>query len=133
MKIEARIFYAGVAFFVPVGVIYGILTQWNEAVGVAGLFLTGGLAGMIGLYLYATGRRLDPRPEDDPRARISEGAGEQGVFSPWSWWPLAIALSAFVVFLGFAMGFWISGVGMALATVAVIGWVFEYYRGVHAH
>jgi len=133
VKIEARLFYAGVIFFVPVGIIYGWLTNWNEFVGLVALPLTGGLAAMIGFYLYATGRRLDPRPEDDPVARISEGAGEQGAFAPWSWWPLAVAISASIVFLGLALGFWISIIGMAFAVVAVIGWVFEYYRGVHAH
>lgn len=133
MKIEARLFYAGTIFFVPVGIVYGWLTGWDEFVGLVALILTGGLAAMIGLYLYATGRRLDPRPEDDPVARIAEGAGEQGVFSPWSWWPLAVALSASLVFLGLALGAWVSIIGMGFAVIAVIGWVFEYYRGVHAH
>jgi uncharacterized membrane protein len=133
VKIEARLFYAGTFFFVPLGFLYGWLTGWREAVGLAGLLLTGGLAAMIGFYLYATGRRLDERPEDNPVAKISEGAGEQGVFSPWSWWPLAIAASAAVVFLGFALGAWVILIGMVLATGAVIGWVFEYYRGAHAH
>lgn len=133
MKIEARLFYAGVIFFVPLGIVYGWLTSWTEPVGLVSLILTGGLAAMIGFYLYATGRRLDPRPEDDPVARIAGGAGEQGSFAPWSWWPLAVAISASLVFLGLALGFWISLIGMAFATVAVMGWVFEYYRGIHAH
>ena len=133
MKIEAKLFYAGAIFFVPVGLVYGWLTDWNEAVGLAGLVLTGGLAAMIGLYFFAVGRRLDPRPEDDPTARISEGAGEQGVFSPWSWWPLPLAGAAFLLFLGLALGWWISLIGVGVGVIALLGWVFEYYRGVHAH
>lgn len=133
MKIEAQLFYLGAVFFVPVGIVYGFLTEWQEPVGVTGLLLTGGLAAMIGFYLFATGRRLDARPEDDPTARISEGAGEQGVFSPWSWWPLPIAVAGALVFLGLALGFWISLIGIGFGVIALIGWIFEYYRGVHAH
>lgn len=133
MKIEARLFYAGAIFFVPLGIVYGWLTGWNEFVGLVALVLTGGLAAMIGFYLFATARRLDPRPEDDPTARIADGSGEQGVFSPWSWWPLAVAASASIVFLGFALGFWLSIIGIGFAVFAVIGWVFEFYRGAHAH
>lgn len=133
MKIEAKLFSLLAVFFVPVGIVYGFLTEWQESVGITGLLLTGGLAAMIGFYLFATGRRLDARPEDDPTARISEGAGEQGVFSPWSWWPLPIAVAGALVFLGLALGFWISLIGIGFGVIALIGWIFEYYRGVHAH
>ena len=92
MKIETTLFGAGVFFFVPLAIIYGIVTSWHEPVGAAALFLTGGLALLIGLFLWITSRRIDPRPEDDPSADISEGAGEQGVFAPYSWWPLPVRL-----------------------------------------
>ena len=75
-------FGAGVFFFIPLAIIYGIVTNWHEPVGAAALFLTGGLALLIGLFFWITSRRIDPRPEDDPNADISEGAGEQGVFAP---------------------------------------------------
>jgi hypothetical protein len=48
VKIESWIFGAGVFFFVPVALIYGFLTNWSEWVGVLGILLVGGLAGMIG-------------------------------------------------------------------------------------
>ena len=36
-------------------------------------------------------------------------------------------------FLGIAVGFWITFIAGGLAIVALIGWVYEYSRGDHAH
>jgi len=33
------------------------------------------------------------------------------------------------VFLGLAVGLWIAAIGAAIAVVALVGWVYEYYRG----
>ncbi len=131
MKIESRLFIALAVFFVLVGVIYGAMG--GESVGVAGLLLCGGLAIMIGLYIVMTARRLDPRPEDDPSGRVAGNEGDQGFYSPWSWWPLPLAAAAALVFLGAAVGWWVSIIGLGFAVVALIGWVYEYYRGQHAH
>ena len=133
MKIESWIFGAGVFFFVPVSLVYGFLTNWHEWVGTLGILLVGGLAGMIGGYLGFTGKRVGMRPEDRNDAEIHEGSGEQGHFSPWSWWPLVLGLSCAAGFLGLAVGFWIVYIAAGLATIALVGWVFEYSRGDHAH
>jgi hypothetical protein len=133
VKVEGWLFGAGAFFFVPVGVIYGILTHWDEPVGSVALLLTGGLAAMVGWYLWYTARHIDPRPEDDPVAPIEAGSGEYGFFAPHSWWPLALALTAATIFLGLAVGWWLMYIGLAVAAFALIGWVFEYWRGVHAH
>ena len=133
MKIESWIFGAGVFFFVPISMVYGFLTNWGEWVGILGILLVGGLAGMIGGYLGFTGKRVGLRPEDRSDAEIHEGAGEQGHFSPWSWWPLVLGLSAATCFAGLAVGFWITYIGLGLAAIALIGWVYEYSRGYHAH
>ena len=45
-------------------------------------------------------RRIEPRPEDRPEAEIADGAGEMGFFSPGSYWPIGIALSAAIAGLG---------------------------------
>ena len=66
MKIEYKLFVILAAFFAPVGVVYGIFTEWEEPVGPAGLFLSAGLGAMIAFYLWATARRLPERPEDNP-------------------------------------------------------------------
>jgi MFS family permease len=133
VKIEAWIFGAGVFFFVPVALVYGFLTDWNEPVGLLGVLLIAGLSGMIGGYLGFTAKRVGPRPEDRNDAEIHEGAGEQGHFSPWSWWPLVLGLAAAGGFLGLAVGWWIVFIAAGLALVALVGWVFEYSRGDHAH
>jgi hypothetical protein len=133
VKIETTLFGAGTFFFIPLAIIYGIVTSWHEPVGASALFLTGGLALLIGLFLWITSRRIDPRPEDDPSADISEGAGEQGVFAPYSWWPLPVGLAGALVFAGLALGWWLVGIGMVFGAIALVGWVYEFYRGEHAH
>jgi hypothetical protein len=133
VKTEYWLFSGGVLWLFPVGTIYGILTQWNEWVGVVAIYLTGGLALLLGSYLWLTSRRIDPRPEDDAFGDIADGAGEQGIFPPHSWWPLAVGLCIAVTFVGLAVGWWLSIIGGGLALISLVGWVFEFYRGAHAH
>jgi hypothetical protein len=133
VKVEAWLFGGGVFFFTPVAFIYGIVTGWDEPVGVVGILLTSGLALMIGFYMAVVGRRIDPRPEDDVYGEIHEGAGELGEFSPYSWWPFALSLGAATTFTGFAVGWWLFYIGAGVSAIALVGWVFEYYRGEHAH
>ena len=133
MKVEQWLFWTGAFFFIPLAGIYGWLTDWSEWVGIIGLLLLGGLSIMIGSYLGLTARRVGTRPEDREDAEIHEGAGEQGHFSPWSWWPIILGGAAAIGMLGVAIGWWIFFIGAGLAVVALVGWVFEYSRGDHAH
>jgi hypothetical protein len=133
MKVETWLFGAGALFFAPIGVVYGILTTWKEPVGPVALLLTAGLSVLIGIYLFITGRRIDPRPEDDWAAPIEAAAGEYGFFAPYSWWPLPLGASAAVVFLGLAVGWWLVIIGIGFGTIAIVGWVYEYSRGAFAH
>jgi hypothetical protein len=133
VKIEYMLFVAGAVFFFPLALVYGWLTQWDEQVGVVGILLAGALAALIASYLWVTSRRIDERPEDDVYGEIAEGAGEQGFFPPHSWWPLAVGAAVAVVFLGLAVGVWVFLIGFVASMLALVGWVFEYYRGVHAH
>ncbi|MCQ1947069.1 MULTISPECIES: cytochrome c oxidase subunit 4 [unclassified Arthrobacter] len=133
MKVETKLFAYMTPFFIVVGVVYGYMVDWMEPVGYLALFLTGGMSGMIAYYIGFTGKRVGPRPEDRLDAEIHEGSGEQGFFSPWSWWPLLLGASAAIGFLGMAVGWWILYIGAGLAVVALVGWVFEYSRGNHAH
>ncbi len=133
MKVETNLFGAGAVFFTPIAVIYGFMTSWNEPVGTAALFLTGGLAALIGMYFWFLSRQFDQRPEDDPNGEIQQGAGDQGVFAPYSWWPLPLALGGAIVFAGLAVGWWLFLIGVGVSSLALVGWVFEFYRGEYAH
>lgn len=132
MKIESKLFTYLAPFFLLVAVVYGFWSHW-EPVGTTSLFLLIGLVSMIGFYLSATAKRMDARPEDDAFGEIEQGAGEQGVYAPWSWWPLAIAAGAAICFLGLAVGWWVFGIGVVVSILALVGWVFEFSRGQHAH
>ena len=131
MKVEGWLFAAGFFFFAIAAVIYGLLAE--EPVGTVALAFTAGLSFLIGYYLLFTARRIDPRPEDSKVAEIAEGAGELGFYSPHSWWPLAVAIFAAMAFLGIVIGWWLFIIGAIGGGLAVIGLVFEYYRGEPAH
>ncbi len=133
MKIESGLFIAGVVAFGIVGVVYGLLTHWTEPVGPVALILLAIMCGMIGTYLTLTARKLDARPEDNLEATQDEAEGDYGFFSPHSWWPLPLAASAAIAFLGMAVGWWVFIVGVVFALLSLVGWTFEYYRGEHAN
>lgn len=132
LRPEAFLFLGGALFFGVVGTIYGLLTAW-EPVGSTALYLLAGLGGLVGVYLAVLGNRIDPRPEDDPHGEIADAQGEVGVFSPWSWWPLVLGIATALVFLGLAVGFWLSGIGLVVGVIGLVGQLFEFSRGQHAH
>ncbi|MGE2833512.1 cytochrome c oxidase subunit 4 [Mycobacterium sp. SMC-4] len=139
MHIEARLFEFLTAFFALSAIVYGGLTAvfaqgGVEWAGTTALVLTTGLTLITGTFFRFVARRLDTRPEDYEDAEIADGAGELGFFSPHSWWPIFIALSASVTAVGLA--FWlpwliIAGICFVIATVS--GLVFEYHIGPEKH
>jgi hypothetical protein len=133
MKVETWLFGAGAFFFAPVAVVYGFVTRFREPLGFTGILLTAGLSLMIAVYLWITSRRIDARPEDDPFGEIAQGAGEVGEFAPYSWSPLWVGLGCTLIFAGIAVGVWLILIGLVATSLAVVLWVFEFYRGEHAH
>jgi len=127
VKVEGWLFAAGFFFFSLAAVVYWLLS--GEVVGTVALAFTSGLAFLTGYYLLFTARRIDTRPEDLVDAEISDGAGELGFYSPHSWWPLPVAFFAATTFLGIIIGWWLVIIGVIDGALAVIGLVFEYYRG----
>ena len=128
MKVEAKIFNIITGFFFLSAVVYGLWSK--EPTGTVALILVGCLALLIGSYFQFVARRIGPRPEDNPDAEVSDGAGELGFFSPGSYWPVGLAAAA--AFMGLALAFFqvwmiVMGVGALLITVA--GLVFEYHAG----
>lgn len=139
MHIEARIFEILTAFFVVASIVYGTLTakfQYGgvEWAGTTALVLSAGLCLIVATFFRFVARRLDTRPEDYEDAEISDGAGELGFYSPHSWWPILIALSASVVAVGTALWLpWLMAAGVAVVLASVAGLVFEYYLGPEKH
>jgi hypothetical protein len=131
MKASWRLFAGLSAFYVLMTVIY-----WQvggEPVGIGGMLLAACLAGMVAFYVWFTQKRIGVTlPEDNLTAEISDGAGELGFYSPHSWWPLPVALSACTFGLGLIIGWWLSLIGVGALMISVIGMVTEYEKPVNA-
>ena len=131
MKVEALIFLIIAVFCAIAGAVYGIWA--HEPIGTTALVLSGGLTGLIGGFFWFVSRRIDARPEDRKDADIAEGAGELGFFSPGSYWPLALALSA--ALMGLALAFfysWLIIIAAVALMITIGGLLFEYYVGQNA-
>jgi hypothetical protein len=127
MKLESRLFEVLTAFFFLCAIVYGFLDP-REFVGIVCLTLTGGLSLIIGTYFRFVSRRLELRPEDNPDAEVSDGAGEMGFFSPGSYWP--IGLGAAVAMLSVSVAFyliWAIVISAVVLLVMVGGLLFEYH------
>ena len=126
MKIEGRIFALGAAFFLLVAFIYWYFAR--DPIGTTALAMCGGLAFLVGFYVLYTSKRVFPRPEDRLDAEIDEADPEYGFYSPHSWWPLAVGFGTFLVVLGLVFAVWVIAFGVTVLMLAIIGWLFEYYR-----
>jgi hypothetical protein len=131
VKIEALTMAICGVFFLVVTPIYWLLSE--DPTGTSALVMTTLLAGLVAFYLSVVARQIDPRPEDRNEAEVADGAGEQGFYPPYSWWPLYTATAVAVVALGVAIGWWLVIIGVGLVTFMLVGFVFEYYRGYHTH
>ncbi len=132
MKVESRIFELLTVFFFVCAVVYGFLSK--EAAGIVALTLTGGLCLIVGTYFRFVARRLEERPEDNPEAEVSDGAGDVGFFSPSSYWPITVAGGVALTGIGLAFyQWWLIVLGVIFLIIAVCGLVFEYHAGPEAH
>ena len=131
MKAEAWIFGGNAVFFALVTPSYWFLSE--DPTGTAALIMSTLLAALVTAYLGFHANKMDPRPEDRNDAEVVEGSGELGFFPPYSWWPLWCALTLAVVVLGVVFGWWLLIIGVGAGSITLIGWVFEFYRGEHAH
>ena len=127
MKASWKLFGGLSVFYLIMTVIYWQIG--GEPVGVAGMLLSACLAGMVGFYVWFTQKRIGVTlPEDNLTAEISDGAGELGFFSPYSWWPLPTGMSAVATGLGLIIGWWFTLIAVSALVICVIGWVTEYEK-----
>jgi len=143
MKTNATLWWILTVFFFIVAVMY---TVWNiiaypnlewfhaiEWVGSVALLFTSAMAALIAFYVGRVHKaQRGELPEDTLTADIDDGDPEMGEFSPWSWWPIVLASSAALAMLGLAVGQFLLPIGFAVFVVAIVGWVYEYYRGYFA-
>jgi hypothetical protein len=136
MTSEWRLFGLLSGFLFAAAVVYGFWTYYAtqphraEVIGITALILSGLLTGMCGLFFFVVSGRIDPRPEDDPDAEISDAAGEVGFFSPGSYWPFGLAVAALVAGLGLVYWLtWLLALGLLGILAATGGLLFEYYTG----
>lgn len=120
--------FVGLAFFYAVvSVIYWLVG--GEAVGITAIGLSGGLAAIIGFYLWFTNKRLgNLLPEDNQVGEISDAAGELGFYSPHSWWPLPVAFCMVLAGLGLLIGWWLTLIAVGGLLISVLGFVLEYEK-----
>ncbi len=141
MRLNVFLWWGLCAFFFLLGVVY---TGWNildhyagkpahdpiEWVGTIALFFTAAMGALVAFYLQKTYKsQRGELPEDILTSEIDDGDPELGEFSPWSWWPITLAAAGAVFMVGLAVGHFLLPIGLALFVVAIVGWVYEYYRG----
>ena len=134
MKTEYKIFIGVAGFLFAASALYGFWTHGEtghlEWIGTVALILSGLLCTMCGTFFWFVSRRIDLRPEDREDGEIAEGAGEIGFFSPGSYWPFGIALSASTAGLGLVFWmWWLIAVGLLMVIVSASAMLFEYYSG----
>jgi Cytochrome c oxidase subunit IV len=139
MRANARMFWILAIFFAAIAVLYAVWTSIDAAngqvewVGTVALALSALLGAFIAFYLGRThSAQGGELPEDRLDANIDDGDPELGFFSPWSWWPIMLAASAALLFLGLAVGFWICYFAVGIGVISLVGWTYEYYRGLFA-
>jgi hypothetical protein len=127
MKAGWRLFSGLSVFYFLVAIIY-----WQvggEALGITAIMLSGGLAGLIGFYLWFISKRTNGvLPEDNEEGEIADAAGELGFYSPHSWWPLPLALSACAAGMGLLIGWWLTLIAVGGLMISVVGFVLEYEK-----
>ena len=121
----------GAVFYAVIAGIYWYFSR--DQIGTTALALTGALAFLVAFYALYTSKRVYPRPEDRLDAEVEEADPEYGFFSPHSWWPLVLGFSTMIIVFGLIFAVWLIVLGVFVLFVALIGWMFEYYRGAFAH
>ena len=126
MKAGYKLFFFLAVFYAIVDIVY-----WQvggEPLGITAIGLSGALALTIGFYFWTNHKRIGQQPSDNDEGEIADLAGELGFFSPHSWWPLPLALSACTAGLGLVIGWCLTVIGIGALVVSIIGFTTEYEK-----
>ncbi|HEY0249108.1 MAG TPA: cytochrome c oxidase subunit 4 [Gryllotalpicola sp.] len=135
MRANSILFWILTVFFAIAAIGY---TVWSliyygghiEWVGTVALTLSALLGVFLAFFLGRTAKGFGGvLPEDRLDAEIDDADPEIGHFSPWSWWPVFLAGAVGIIALGLAVGIWVAFIGVPFLLIALVGWVYEYYRG----
>ncbi|WP_298039063.1 aa3-type cytochrome oxidase subunit IV [uncultured Microbacterium sp.] len=140
MRSNVVIWWILAVFFLIVAAVY---TVWHvlaypelvgaarvEWVGTVALLFGAVMGAMVAVYLQRVHKSQGGElPEDILTSDIDDGDPEVGEFAPWSWWPMVLAASAGVFLVGMAVGTFLLPIGLAIFVIAIVGWVYEFYRG----
>ena len=127
MKAEAKIMLGLGLFF---GLMVAVYWNWGHENAGSVMMFSGMLLGFLpGSYYYWWSRRMRARPEDNPNATPSQGAGVVGAFPGTSIWPFTMGMGAFFVVLALVFGIWFLVPGLALVVWALFGGTAESRRG----
>jgi hypothetical protein len=137
MKTTGRLMWIMGGTFLAVDLAYFIWSQLADNFELVGLMTLGLSAALCLLMAFYFGRVVAANggalwAEDQVDARIDDGDPEVGFYSPWSWWPVLLAVATGLVFTGVAISAWIALIAAPLLVVCIVGWVFQYYRGYFA-
>ncbi|NUL45037.1 cytochrome c oxidase subunit 4 [Cellulosimicrobium funkei] len=133
MRTNVKLFTILGIFLIVVATIYGFWVRWTEWAGIPALYAVAGLSLMVAVFLWLTERKFGQGPDDDENGEIAQYSGTYGSFAPWSWWPLGLGIACAALVLGLAIDWWIAFIGVGAGIFFLVGWVFEYSKGDHAH
>lgn len=139
MKSNIGMFWVLAVYFAFLGAVYIV---WNivaegriEWSGTTPLVLSAGLSGMIAFYLGLVRKNQGGELHmDSEESDIDDEDPEVGHFSPWTWWPIILAIGPSLFLIGLTLNgnFFLTFFSIPVIIIGVIGWVYEYYRGLHA-
>lgn len=117
MRLETILWGGLVVYFAAIGVIY--IVVGGDPAGTSLLLTATALGGLIAGWTWRWGRRHGERPEDRADTDASDATGLVGVYPTESLRPVALAIGFTAVFLGVALGSWMSMVGLAIVASQV--------------